>query len=280
MPRLVLLSIACNIAEHFVCFLWSHSGYNKSLMKEPSKNPGHWSARGLFSHDTQHWWAQLNKPAWAAPCPSQSRALREEQRCWDLSFSPHAVLPFPFLPCAAPACQSWFRCPRQGTTKHAVNISWWLICDVYQLMLFSKGSCKPLGKYNRSITCGRRQLFHWEAELYLRNKQTSHGYLGVHYLHANLGWKWRTSTYNSPREIQTANQLTCCIGINHRKHWFCWRYTFLTFTTTKLIFKMQFCCTSAHPCFHWSASMWNYCDSRNFSDFPCLHVGEEAKALV
>lgn len=112
---------------------------------------------------------------------------------------------FPSLLCATPACQSWFRCPRQGTTKHAVNISWWLICDVYQLMLFSKGSCKPLGKYNQSITCGRRQLFHWEAELYLRNKQASHGYLEVHYLHANLGWKWRTSTYNSPREIQTAN---------------------------------------------------------------------------
>lgn len=65
--------------------------------------------------------------------------------------------------------------------------------------VFSKALQKPLHKHNQNITCRRGKLFHWEV---IFKKRTNHRYLWVHCLHANLGWKWRTSIYNCPREIQ------------------------------------------------------------------------------
>lgn len=99
--------------------------------------------------------------------------------------------------------------PTQHHKTHCKHI---LITYLWYLSAyaFSKASHKPLHKHNQNVTGRRGQLFHWDVELYSRNKQTSHRYLGVHCLRANLGQKLRTLIYNSPREIQIANQLTCC----------------------------------------------------------------------
>jgi len=200
-------------------------------MKKLCKNLGHWFEPGRFSHDTQHERECSRSQLWKQYCHFSaalgSKAgwlLGPEVISWH-SPSPHCTS-LSELVQVRPTQHHKTRC------KHIpITYLWYL-----SAYAFSRGSHKPLHKHNQNITCRRGQLLHWQVELYLRNKEASHRYLGVHWLHANLGWKWRTSIYNSPREIQIDNQLTCCICRNHTKYSNSAGDSFLTLMATKLIF--------------------------------------------